>query len=563
MSPEAAEALGAAAAAPAAIVGLWGVLCLLAARAGLGGAAARALPATGLGLALLAALLGPAAPLGELVGGGALVVDGLAGWFDVVIVVATLAAVAGDPQAAGPRLPRTHGALLLAAAGAMLAARAGDFPTLLAGLELAVLAAGLCLAGPGDRAGQEAARAWLLGQAVAAGILWVGVGLLVGATGTIRLYELGGRASAVFLRWGAYNTQAAVDLLLGPDAMPAGLVAHARDAAVEGMAPAAMFVPGALLVLAGLLARAGAAPLLFGRPGLAGRAGLAGFVALEVVVRGAAVAVLLRVFVAVLHAPRVVYAPYGWSTAAALAGALSALVGGIAAARAADLRRLFAWGGVAQVGLVAVAAAAAANFVAHAGLRTGGLHLDDNYVWGHQAGEAAVAAALAGLAVFAIGAAGALAAGLAAEDGRGLSGLAGLTRRSPAAAAALTVCLLALIGAPPTGGFAARAALFLAVLEDTNPAIRAALVVGAIGSAILGWAYLRALIAALTPGEAAAPPRRAGTLAAGLTALLLLVAGLWGQVFMGAAEAAATGVAFQPGGPGRRDWTLRLREARE
>lgn len=554
--------IGFAAAAPAVIVALWGVLCLLAARAGLRPWAARALPACGLALALAAALVGASVPLvGEMVGEGALIVDRLAAWFDAVIVAAMLAAVLAD-AAEGPRGPWTQGMLLLAGAGAMLAVRAGDWGTLIAGLELAVLACGLCLAGAGDAGGRRAARDWLLGQGLGAGILWLGVALVVGATGTTGLHDLGGRVGAVFLRWGANTTQAAVDLLLGNNPLPAGLAAHARDAAVEGMAPAAMFIPGVLLVLAGLLARAGVFPLLAGRTAVAGRTGLAGVVGVELVVRTAAIAALLRVFVSALHVPRVVFAPYGWGTAAAAIGGASVVVCALAAARAADLRRLIAWGGAAQAGLAVLALAAAANFVAHAGLRTGGVQLDESYVWGHGAGEAAVAAVLAGQAIFVLAAAGALAGAGAADGGRGVAGLAGLARRSPLAAASLAVCLLALIGAPPTGGFAARVALTLAIFEDSNPAIRAGLAAGALGTAILGWAYLRALLVTLSPGEGPAP-RRAGTLVAAVIAALLLGSGLWGHGWMSMAEEAAAGVAFRPGGKGRREWIVRRDELAE
>lgn len=552
--------LGFAAATPAVIMALWGVLCLLAARAGLRPWAARGLAACGLALALAAALAGPGSLVGELVG-GVLIVDRMATWFDVVIASGILAAVVADATE-GPRGPWTHGMLLLAGAGAMLAVRAGDWGTLLAGLELAVLAAGLCLAGSDDPGGRRAARVWLWGQGLGAGILWLGVGLVVGATGTTGLHDLGGRVGAVFLRWGANTSQAAVDLLLGGNTLPAGLVAHARDAAVEGMAPAAMFIPGALLILAGLMVRAGVFPLLAGRIAVAGRAGLTGFVAVELVVRVAAIAALVRVFVAALHVPRVVFAPYGWGTAAAAIGGASALACGIAAARAADLRRLLAWGGAAQAGLAVLAIAAAANFVAHAGLRSGGLQIDDSYVWGHGAAEATVAAVLAGLAVGSLAAVGALAVASAADGGRGVPGLAGLGRRAPLAAAGLAVCLLALIGAPPTGGFVTRVALALVVFEDTNVAIRAALAAGAIGAALLAWAHLRALLVALSPGEGPAP-RRAGAWVGAAIAALVLGAGLWGQGFMAMAEEAAAGVAFRPGGKGRREWLTRRDEPAE
>lgn len=551
---------------PAIIVGLWGVLCLLAARAGLAPGPARAVPLVGLGLALAAAGLEFSAVglLGSLVADGALAVDRLAALFDALVVVVLAAAVLADPQPGGdPRGPWARGMLLVAGAGAMIAARAGDFATLLVGIELATLATGLCLSAsrddasePGERAGRQAARDWLLGQGTGAGILWLGVGLVVAATGTTRLHELGGRVGSVFLRWGASTAQAAVDLLKGPEALPAGLVAHARDAAVEGMAAAALLIPGVLLVLAGLLARAGALPLLAGRVAVAARAGLSGFVAAELVVRTAAVAALIRVFVAVLHAPRVVYGPYGWGTAATVIGGVSTLACALAATRASELRRLLAWTGAAQAGMAVLAIAAAANFVAHAGLRSGGVQLEEHYAWGHASGEAAVAAALAGLVVYALGAVGVLAAAAAVHTGRGLVDVAGLGRRSPLLAAALVVCVLALIGAPPTAGFPARWMWMTAVLEDSNVLVRAMLATAGLGAAVLAWAWLRVLLAAFGPGEGARPGARATGVTVALAAMLL-GSGLFGQGLWSMVEEAAAGVAFRPGGKGRFEWLER------
>ncbi|MDC0719528.1 proton-conducting transporter transmembrane domain-containing protein [Nannocystis bainbridge] len=563
----------------AAIVGLWGVLSLLAARAGqpagLGRLAlGRAVPAGGLVLALVTALAGLTAPdlVGELQARGAVVVDRLAALFDALLVTVLLAAVIADPRPGSePRAVWGRGMLLLTGAGAMLAVRAADWASLVVGLELATLAAGLCLAagreGEGEgatEAGRESARTWLLGQGLGAASLWLGAGLLIAATGTVRLHELGARVGAAFLRWGASTTQAAVDVLQAKEAMPAGLIAHARDAAVEGMAPAALYVPGALLVLAGLLVRAGVFPLLAGRTRVAGRAGLCGWVATELVVRTAAVAALIRVFVAALHTPRVVYAPYGWGTAAAVVGGVAVVVCGLRAVRAADLRRLLAWAGAAQVGMTLLAIAAAANFVAHAGLRAGGLEVADHYVWGHTAAEAAVAAAVFGHAVFALAAMTAMAAAAAVEANRGLVDLTGAVRRSPVLAGALVVAALTLAGAPPTAGLAGRWWWFTAVLEDSNVLVRVMAAAAAVGSALVGWACLRPLLAALTPAPggtgSTARPRRGALVVAAVLSGMLVGAGLWAHVAWDMVQEASAGIAFQAGSKGRREWLGRATE---
>ena len=546
--------------APVVIVALWGLLTPLAGRALAHGSAGwpRALALLGLGLALAAALTLLGAPglgLGHELLGGALVADRLALAVDLAVIVALLAIVAGD--AARPGGAARHGLSLLVGVGAMLCAHAGDLTVLVAGLELACLATAALL-WLGREPGEQGARAgwtWLIGQALAAGLWWMGLALVYGATGTTRLGELGGRVSAVFLRWGAGTVQAAVDLLQSSSPLIPGLEAQARDAAVTGAAPAMLLVPGIALALAGLLARLGAAPLHLGLPAIVQRAGASGAAAVLVLVRLAAAAVLLRLFVTVLHAPRLVYAPYGWGTAVAVLGGLGALLGAVAAARQAELRRLLAWATVANTGLVLLGLVAAADFYAHAGARSRGVRISDHVDWGQSAGDLAVAAVLLTLAVHALASLGLLAAQSAFDRGRGLVDLAGLGRRAPLSAVAVALCLLGLAGAPPTGAFIARLMLLQAGLEDSNLLVRAALAAGVLGGAALAWACLRVL--ALLWSEPAGEPasgRGWARVVLAVLAAMVLGTGLFGHASVEAARAAAAGAGLSPGSPARRIW---------
>lgn len=548
--------------APLVIVGLWAMLTPLAGR-GLARVPAswhRAVALVGLGLALAATLSLLAAPelaVGAALLGDALVVDRLALGLDLAVIVALAAIVAADP--ARPGAATRHGLILLAGAGALLCAHAGDLTTLVGGLELACLAAAALLWLARDSVGAEhGARAgwtWLIGQVVAAGLLWLGVGLIYGATGTTRLGELAGRVSAVFLRWGASQVQAAVDLLQSPAPLIAGLEAHARDAAVTGAAPAMLLIPGLGLALAGLLVRLGAAPMQPALPAIAQRAGASAVGVVLVVVRLAAAAALLRLFVAVLHAPRLVYAPYGWGTAVAAIGGVSAVLGAVAAARQAELRRLLAWAAVANAGLALLGMVAAADFYAHAGARSGGLRIVDHVDWGQSAGDLAVAAVLLTLATHALATLGLLAAHAAFERGRGLVDLAGLARRAPLAAAAVAVCLLGLAGAPPTGAFVARLMLLQAGLEDSNLLVRVMLGAGALAGAGLAWACLRVLASLWS--EPAGEPAEGRGWARGVLAVLaamVLGTGLFGQASVEAVRAAAAGAGLSPGTAARRTW---------
>ena len=536
-------------AAPLVIVGLWALLVPLAGVAAPGWSRAVALGGVSRALAAALSLIWePALGLGGTLLGEALVVDRLGLGLELLVLVALAVLIAVESPGSGAR----HGLLLVAGTGALLCVHAGDLSTLVAGLELACLAAGALLwAG---RAGGRAGFTWLIGQGLAAGLLWLGLGLIYGATGTTRLADLGGRVGAVFLHWGASAVQAAVDLLHSREPLTGSLLAYSRDAAVHGAAPAMLLIPGLGLTLVGLLARLGAAPLQLGVAGVVSRAGAGGAGAVLVLVRVAAAAVMLRLLVAVLHAPRMVYAPYGWGTAAGLVGLVSAVVGGVLAARAVELRRLLAWAGVAQAGLWLVGMLAAADFYAHAGARSGGLRISDHVDWGQRAGDAAVAAVLLCVVMHGLATLGLLAAHAAFDRGRGLADYAGLGRRAPVSGVALSLCLLGLAGAPPTGAFVARLALLQAGLEDSNLLVRVALAVGVVAGVGVAGACLRVFTVVWSaPGEVATGRGGARVVLAVLAAMLLGT-GLLGQATMTAAQAVSAGAGLTPGSAARRAW---------
>jgi NADH-quinone oxidoreductase subunit N len=533
--------------APLVIAGLWALLVPLAGRA-LPDGWTRWVALAGIGLALAATVTLVGAPTlaaGASLWSDALVADRLALVIDAVVLVAIGALVACDGAAGAAG---RHGLVLLAGAGALVCAHAGDMTVLVVGLELACLAAAALLGRVG--------RTWLIGQGVAGVLLWLGLGLIYGATGTTRLGDLAGRVSAVFLRWGAGTVQGAVDLLQSPGPLQGGLEAHARDVAVTGAAPAMLLIPGMLLALAGLLARFGAVPLQLGLAGVVGRAGTAGAGAVLVVVRVAAAAALLRLFVGVLHAPRLVYAPYGWGTAVAALAGVTAVVSAIAAARQVDLRRLLGWAAAANSGLALIGMVAAADFYAHAGARARGLGTNDHVDWGQSMGDAAVAAVLLTLAIHALASLGLLAAHAAFDRGRGHVDLVGLARRAPISAVAVAVCLLGLAGAPPTGAFVARWALLAAGLEDSNVLVRAMLGLGLVASAALVAACVRVIVAlwASAPADArtGAVVDRWPRVVLAVLAAMVLGTGLFGQVSVEASRAAGEGAGLHPGGKARR-----------
>jgi NADH:ubiquinone oxidoreductase subunit 2 (subunit N) len=118
----------------------------------------------------------------------------------------------------------------------------------------------------------------------------------------------------------------------------------------------------------------------------------------------------------------------------------------------------------------------------------------------------------------------------------------------------LSLCLLALAGAPPTGAFVARLALLQAGLEDSNLLVRVALAVGVVAGVGVAGACLRVFTVVWSaPGEVATGRGGARVVLAVLAAMLLGT-GLLGQATMTAAQAVSAGAGLTPGSAARRAW---------
>lgn len=109
--------------------------------------------------------------------------------------------------------------------------------------------------------------------------------------------------------------------------------------------------------------------------------------------------------------------------------------------------------------------------------------------------------------------------------------LAGCARRHPWAALALAICVLSLMGLPPTGGFLGKVYVFSAALSASSgspneKAMIALVIIGVINSAIAAAYYLR-IVATLYLRPPVVPIRasKCVTLAAALTVCVLLVLG--------------------------------------
>jgi NADH:ubiquinone oxidoreductase subunit 2 (subunit N) len=548
--------------APLAILGLWSLLLVAVARLEFRGLLGlhRGIALVGVALAAAAALAlvgDPAIDAGVEVLGGALIVDPMAALLDLALLVAVAAALVLGERDDSPGIASA----VVIGAGLMLTIHAVDLLPLVAGLEIGAL--GLVALLGRDPDARPAALRWLVGQGILSAALLFGVALVVAATGTTAVAEIGGRAAIIFTRWGAGPAQVAVDLLTSGVPIPEALEAEARRRAVTAMAPAALFLPGMLLIFASLALRFGAA---FGHRLLTLAYDRAAPTALVLIagLRLAALVALLRLFVGALHVPRQLFAPYGWSTPAVALLAATLLVGGVIALRGRELRRWLAGQAIVSGGWLLLVALAAANFYAHAGLRGGAIKVIDHHEWGLASGDAAVAALLGLALAEGLAAAGLIAVVAAIGDprARGPLALRGLARRRPLVGGAAALLLLTLAGAPPTAVFIARFEVLMATIADTNLAVRVLVGVALLAAVFVAVGALRHLVALFAPptDSAETPARRSAAAAvAVVAAAAVLVTGAAPESLRRSLELAACAAGMRPGPHSRGDRLEALR----
>jgi NADH-quinone oxidoreductase subunit N len=356
--------------------------------------------------------------------------------------------------------------VLFAAIGMMLMAAALDLLVVFLGLELMSLAL-YVLAGlfRTRSAGNEAAMKYFLLGAFASSFLLYGIALLYGATGTTNLTRLAQSLSGA-------TPETRLLMLLGLALLLVGFGFKTSAVPFHQWAPDVY--EGAPTAVAGLIATGS---------------------------KAAAFAALLRVLVA-MEALRA-----DWGLAVWLIAVATMTVGNVVALAQSNLKRMLAYSSVAHVGymLVGVAAGPALG----------------------------IPAVLYYLLVYSLATIGAFGVILLLERGDAeavdLAGYAGLASRHPVLALVLTVCLLSLIGLPPTAGFVGKFYLFRAAIRVGGPWLVALAVIAVLNSVLAAYYYLRLIVYMYMRDPEGERLRVALTPAAGL-ALALAV---WGTLHLG------------------------------
>lgn len=491
--------------APMMIVAVWSLIALVAdafARPGLR-RFQQTLTLLGIGLAMLAVLgqFGHYEYDGGLeVFSGFLYVDQFALLLDLAIlgVAAAVVLFAGDYNRSHRFEYGEHESLVLIATfGVMILAHAGDLIALFLGIETMSIAVYVMVGARwNSKQSPEAALKYFVMGAFASGLLLMGIALVYGATGVTGLDQLSHEISTVFLKW---NTAAKdyVPVVEAPEGFPAGVVDMAREKVVLGIAPAALLIPGVLLILGGLLFKVSAVPFHMWTPDAYEGAPTPTTAFMAAGVKIGAFAALLKLFVGTLVIPRMVESPYGWATIVLWIAVATMVVGNLAAVRQTNVKRLLAYSSVAHVGYLLVGVVAAASFYGDKPGQ-GYIPTSDERAWSADAGDMAVASILFYLLSYAVATLGAFACmswlGRDKKEATSAHEWSGLATKHPGIALGMTVCLLSLMGMPPTAGFFGKLFVFRSAFEHSSDTLRIVVVIALVNSVVGAVYYLRLIV---------------------------------------------------------------------
>jgi NADH-quinone oxidoreductase subunit N len=376
--------------------------------------------------------------------------------------------------------------MILSALGAVLLAGAGEFLALFVGLETMSLGV-YCMTAfrrTNPRSAEGALKYFLLGSFAAALMLYGGA-LLYGATGTTSLAGI-------------------------RDALASGAFGSAKDPSRLPTIALSM-----VFILVGLAFKVSAVPFHMWTPDAYQGAPTPTTAFMSVVVKGAALATMMRVMLVTFGDRASTSWSSGWPPVVAALAIITMVVANLIAIRQENVKRMLAYSSIAHAGYLLIGLVAA---------------------WGQ--GNSAVAgqgraALLFYILQYTVTQAGAFGAlilcGSKGREAVSYEDLAGLGRRSPMAALPFALFCVSLAGIPPTAGFFGKLAIFSAAVDGGFVTLA---VIGLLNSALSAYYYLRVLVYLYmrepAPGAPEAIPMRSSYVNAALilAAALVLYFGL-------------------------------------
>jgi NADH-quinone oxidoreductase subunit N len=331
------------------------------------------------------------------------------------------------------------GVMLLAASGMVILAHAGKLVTVFLGVEtMSIGVYVMCALRRRSKRGNEAAMKYFLMGAFATGFLVYGMALLYGAAGTTALAAMPGK-------------------LAGTD--NPGLV-----------------VAGVFLIIVAFGFKVAAVPFHMWAPDAYEGAPTPVTAFMAAGVKAAAVAAMIRVFGHALGGDILPFGTVGWASPMVVIAAITITVGNIAAIRQDSVKRMLAYSSISHGGVLLTGLAA---------LGLGATTANSALIY------YLIAYSVTTLGTFAVVAY----VGIRDRERNLIDDWAGFGAKHPAAALAMTICLLSLGGMPPTGGFFAKFYLFRSAMEVYDGQLLWLVVVGVVNSAISIYYYLRIVTA--------------------------------------------------------------------
>lgn len=399
----------------------------------------------------------------------------------LVCGVATVAAL--QPYAAQIRMD--HGELyaliLFAVAGMVVLTTGTDLVVLFLGLEIMSLAVyGLVGLRRQDLLANESALKYVLLGAFSSSIFLFGIAFCYGAAGSTNLYRI------------------------------------AEQSQLAGSAHGYFWI-GLMLLVAGLAFKVASFPFQMWAPDVyqGAAAPITGFMATAV--KAASFALFMRILLGGFAAWGASITPVLWWLAV-----LTMFVGNLSALVQTNLKRMLAYSSIAHTGYLLIGLTAA--------------------MAGNRAGATAMLYYLAAYALTNLGAFACVAYLSGPDESRvTLESWAGIGRRHPWIAVAMGLCMLSLIGFPPTAGFFGKYLLFTTAIAAGQAPLA---MIGIFNSILSVWYYLRVIVvmtmrepsaaSATVPGSevvpAAAPAPQARRHGAALVALYAAIALVWAGI---------------------------------
>jgi NADH-quinone oxidoreductase subunit N len=240
---------------------------------------------------------------------------------------------------------------------------------------------------------------------------------------------------------------------------------------------------------------------------------------LSVASKAAGFAVILRVFFVALGSPD--WLSLNWGILFAILSAITMTVGNVVAILQSNIKRMLGYSSIAQAGYLMV------------GLATVGMAVGNDTL-----GQSGLLFFLMSYAVTNLGAFIAVIAISNKIDSDEINDYTGMGKRAPLLAVALSLCLISLIGLPPTAGLIAKIYIFSGAVQN---GLLWLVIVAVINSCVSAFYYLRVVKVMWTGAPASkekVPSSWALRTALALCCLFVLLLGIIPGGFVGIAQAA-------------------------